>query len=260
MATVFTGATNALARLISIEVYGSATVRSAQTEPTTSTKYVKYNKKNSLKKKGNGTYSVTSNEVQVTAPNYIKYGKKITSGKNKGKQCKITWRGAYTAKGFLSTIDDTYIRNTTNKYKNTYFTDTCSSRPVGGTNLIRTPTAVNITFSDINVEGSGKEKTVTESSRGTTGKLNRNRVRDNVVQMDIEWQYLSDAEAKAILNCLSPHGSSASASKASQWVYVEFFNPYSGGRSRKRMCASDRNISNSYKGKWVDLKVTLTEK
>lgn len=260
MATVFTDATNALGRLISIEVYGSATVRAAQTEPSTSTTYVKYNKKNSLKKTGNGTYSATSNEVQVTAPNYIKYGKKIASGKNKGKQCKITWRGAYTAKGFLSTIDNTYIKNGVNKYKNTYFVDTCSNIPEGGTNLIRTPTAINISYSDINVEGSGKDKTVTESSRGTSGTLNRNRVRDNVIQMDIEWQYLSNAEASAILKCLSPHGSSASASKASQWIYVEFFNPYSGGRSRKRMCASDRTITNSYKGRWVDLRVTLMEK
>ena len=255
---------NVLGKLIYIDQYGSATVASQSATKAYWGKYSKNNKTDKYRKvKSN---SVSSGQCTITYTTYRKWSNK-TSEKNvshggKSHQQKYwQYNSAKKATGFLSTLASTYT-GSINKWANTYF---CASATevgnVTGKGTFKTPSSVEFSFMDIDVEidDETKKKTVADVGRGQTGKLSRNRVRDNVIKMEVEWNFLTPAELQTLLKALSMHGDTAKKSKAYQWIWVAFLNPYTNAVSTKKMYVGDRTVSAAPKGNYISLKVSLVE-
>lgn len=255
---------NELGKLIYIDQYGSATVANASAKKSYWGKFSKNNKTDKYRKvKSN---SVSSGQCTITYTTYRKWSNKsgeknVTHGGKKHQHKYWQYNSEKKATGFLSTLASTYT-GSINKWANTYFC--ASATDLGGATgkgIFKTPSSVEFSFQDIDVEidDETKKKTVVDVGRGQTGKLSRNRVRDNVIKMEVEWSYLTPAELRTLLKALSMHGSDATKSKRYQWIWVAFLNPYSNAVSTKKMYVGDRTVSAAPKGNYTSLKVSLVE-
>ena len=110
-------------------------------------------------------------------------------------------------------------------------------------------------------DGSDLENFPTPSALGTTlhdldkdpftdleGYTHRNRVRNDVLDIEISYEVLSDDDIAYILNRISP-----------VWIYIELINKKTKQRSLHRMYASDKSF-NTFKvwkdenGNWKEIK------
>ena len=255
---------NELGKLIYIDQYGSAEVATASAKKAYWGKFSKKNKTDKYRKvKSN---SVTSGQCTITYTTYRKWSgrageKDVTHGGKKHQQKYWQYNSKKVASGFLSTLADTYTSGI-NKWANTYFC--ASATGLGGATgkgIFKTPSSVEFSFQDIDVEidDETKKKTVVDVGRGQTGKLSRNRVRANVIKMEVEWSFLTPNELQLLLHALSLGGTTAAEIKARQWIWVGFLNPYTNAISKKKMYVGDRTVSAAPKGNYTSLKVSLVE-
>ncbi len=110
-------------------------------------------------------------------------------------------------------------------------------------------------------DGSDLENFPTPSALGTTlhdldkdpftdleGYTHRNRVRNDVLDIEISYEVLSDDDIAYILNRISP-----------VWIYIELINKKTKQRSLHKMYASDKSF-NTFKvwkdenGNWKEIK------
>lgn len=258
-------ADNILGNLIWIEHYGKAKYKDADAVPRTFNKTGKYSSKNSYNKNkpNTKTYKATITKTvdgQTKNTSCVKTYTIYTLWENKklsgNKQRYKTWNGAKYANGFLSTLGDNYEEDV--RYQNLYVCDSAtgasSIKANNGGKRFPTPSALDFSFQDIDVEVDDEtnKKTVTDVGRGQSGYLTRNRVRDNVVKIEVEWWHLTASEASNLLKILSY--------SASPWLRVQFRNPYSNVVETKWFYAGDRTITKSYNNVYTNLKVSLVEK
>ena len=250
---------NELGKLIYIDHYGSALVAQKGNPWTGRGKWNKnHNTKKWTKYKSN-IDKVKNTQCSLYYDTYIIWGTKSGS-KQKWKKRNYE----KYAKGFLSTLSGTYGTPDV-KWKNTWVcdsaTDVATILANNGGKKFKTPSSVEFSFQDIDVEidDETKKKTVVDVGRGQTGYLTRNRVRDNVIKIEVEWSFLTPDELSTLLSALSQHGKTASQVKAYQWIWVCFLNPYTNAISTKKMYVGDRTVSATYKGNYTNLKVSLVE-
>lgn len=262
---------NELGKLIYIEHYGEAKV--ANRDPLTKSKvgWTKYAKSHKNPKSNQGFRAKAQNVgkksyVDVKFTRYIKWSfasgtVNVTHNGAKHQHKYWYYDSPKYASGFLSMISDTYASGI-NKYVNCYFCDSVTGKgSISGAGTFKTPSSVEFSFQDIDVETDDEtnKKTVVDVGRGQTGYLKRNRVRDNVIKIEVEWSFLTPSELKKLLSVLSQHGDTAAKSKKYQWINVCFLNPYTNQTDTKKMYVGDRTVSATYNGNYTNLKVSLVQ-
>lgn len=245
-------ADNNLGKLVYIEHYGSVKVANKSGKWTGTGKYSKSNDTKKWKKLRSNVDKVKGTKCSLYYDTYQKWGAK----KSNKKQVWTRQNYEKHAKGFLSTLGSNYADDSV-KWVNTWVCDSAEGVSVilnnNGGKKFKTPSVCDISFQDIDVEvdDETKKKTVTDVGRGQTGYLKRNRVRANVIKIELEWNFLTPSEAKTLLQLLSYSGH--------PWLWVCFHNPYTNAISTKKMYAGDRSISATYNGNYISLKVSLIE-
>jgi len=262
---------NVLGKIVYIEHHGTAKVQNAGSSKTPKTGWGAYSKKNKLDKKyhsmGKQTKKTSDGLTTITYTRYKRWSVKnknpdeidVKYGTKKHRHKYYYYDTAHIADGFLTSLSGDYATTAGNIYTNCYFCDSATGiSGITGAGTFPTPSVCDISFQDIDVEKDDetKKKNVTDVGRGPSGYLTRNRVRANVVKIELEWYFLTASQASKILQILS-YGKATN--KGDAWLLVCFHNPYTNAIIRKKMYAGDRSLSATYRGNYTSLKVSLVE-
>ena len=110
--------------------------------------------------------------------------------------------------------------------------------------LVKTPSSLQISYQDIDTDG---------TFRSLSGYMCRDRVRSNIVKLQVSWKYLTEEEAKKILNNID-----------GVFFEVSYFDPSKKSQQTKTMYVGDRTINvYSYrngKSEYTDLSFNLIER
>ena len=110
--------------------------------------------------------------------------------------------------------------------------------------LVKAPSSLQISYQSIDGDG---------SFRSLTGYMCRDRIRDNIVKLQVSWKYTTTDEANEILNAIS-----------GVFFPVSFYNPQTGKYDTRTMYVGDRSINVfSYRNEnieYTDLSFNLIER
>ena len=201
-------------------------------------------------------YKTVVIQNQNTYGNTPKIVKKITrvysKRYNAGTAKKPKWRQKYrehtviTMTGFLSCIDPAKIKTGVDLNKNIVYVDCIYPTK---TKKMRFPTAINYSYEDVDVETVDKQKQISSLSRNTSGFIKRNRVRKDLVTLGLEWDYLTAAETKTIMELLSK----------SQYLRVSYYDPVLGRNAYRCMFCNQKSVSAAYNGNFQEIKAELVQ-
>lgn len=181
--------------------------------------------------------------------------KETISGKKNQQYYKIK-TAEKKMNGFLSLIPDSYFGSLTDKYSRVYVCKDANAPAVIKANAaaeIPQPDIFNIDYSDFDSikSGSGNDITYTTgiNRSESTGYLTRRRIRTNLRTLSIGWSYLTDAQAKQVLEKIN----------ASQWMLVNFLDPLTNTDMSKTFCLTGCQIEGSYRNSYRNLSITYEE-
>lgn len=121
------------------------------------------------------------------------------------------------------------------------------------------PTTFNLSYEDLDANLSGVQD---YNGRNTSGTYVKQNLRSNIRTIEMEWQGISQEDARQLVPVLSPSHSAYKKGllkKGDQFVNIQFYDAYLGAYTTKVFFASARTfevLPNGYYGK---IAVTFTE-